>query len=138
LNNLHPTSHCRQPTTDKTAHHFPYSAQLIASKMTGRPSVHWGNIGAETAKSAVAKLEKGKRMEMTPFPFDNVAIAEEDLTAVKEEVEQVRKARLLEFQGTDTCAENERPGHSLEQSQRDHNLGQSECDKGVFWERPRQ
>jgi hypothetical protein len=56
--------------------------------MTERPPVHWGNIGAETAKSAAAKLEKGKRMEMTRFPFD--AIAEEDLTAVKEEVEQVR------------------------------------------------
>lgn len=77
-------------------------------------------------------------MEMTPFPFDNVAIAEEDLIAVKEEVEQVRQARLLELQGADTCAENERPSHSLGQSRGDHNLGQSECDKGMFWERPGQ
>jgi hypothetical protein len=106
--------------------------------MTERPPVHWGHIGAETAKSAAAKLEKGERKEMTRFPFDNVAIAEEDLIAVKEEVEQVRQARLLELQGTDTCAENERPSHSLGQSQGDHNLGQSECDKGMFWERPGQ
>lgn len=105
--------------------------------MTERPPVHWGHIGAETAKSAAATLEKGKRIEMTPFPFDNVAIAEEDLIAVKEEVEQVRQARLLELQGTDTCVENERPGLSLEQNQCDHNLGQSECDKAILWKSSR-
>lgn len=56
--------------------------------------VHWGNIDAETAKSAAALLEKGKRIEtMERFPFDNIAI-DNDLKAVKEEVEQVRIAHI--------------------------------------------
>lgn len=57
--------------------------------MTKRPPVCWGEIDAETAKSATALLEKGKRIEkMERFPFDNIAI-EDDLKAVKDEVEQV-------------------------------------------------
>lgn len=106
--------------------------------MTEGEPIHWGNIDAETAKHAVVKLEKAQRFEVTPFPFDNVAITEEDLVAVKEEVEQVRIEHPPEPHETDTCAENERAGHSLEQSQCDHNMGQGECDEKVFWERPRQ
>lgn len=75
--------------------------------MTEGQPVHWGNIGAETAKSAAALLEKGETIEMKRFPFDNIAVGE-DLEAVKKEVEQVRQAHPLELQGTDTCAQKMR------------------------------
>lgn len=63
--------------------------------MTEGEPIHWGNIDAETAKHAVVKLEKAQRFEVTPFPFDNVAITEEDLVAVKEEVEQKMKEQAI-------------------------------------------
>lgn len=59
--------------------------------MTERQPVHWGNIGATTAESAAALLEKGNRIEMKRTPFDSIEI-EEDLGAVKKEAEEVRQA----------------------------------------------
>lgn len=66
--------------------------------MTARQSVHWGNIDAETAKSAAALLEKGERIEMKRFPFDNISI-DEELEAVKKEVEQVCQAHPIVLRG---------------------------------------
>lgn len=79
--------------------------------MTEKQPVHWGNIGAETAKSGAALLEKGRRVEMKRFPFDNIAI-DEDLEAVKKEAEQVRQAHPSELQEIDCHADYERPRQS--------------------------
>lgn len=77
--------------------------------MTDRQPVHWGNIGAETAKSAAALLENGERHENQGYPFANIAVTgqggassngQSDLREIrdaKNEVEQVCRTQPLKL-----------------------------------------
>lgn len=106
-------------------------------KMTEIQPVHWGNILTTTAESAEALLERGKRVEMKRSPFDSIEI-DEDLGAVKKEAEEVRQAQAPKLQGTDTCADNQRAGHSSGPSRCEHILGKGPCDKEDIWKNPTQ
>jgi hypothetical protein len=80
--------------------------------------VHWGNVDAETAKSAAALLEKGKRIEMKRFPFDNITI-DEELEAVRKDAEQVGQAHPPTLQRPDHHA-----GYERQSSRHEHILGE--------------
>jgi hypothetical protein len=134
---LFPHSSTSVPITFPVQGIRSYSQDSSNHKMTEKQPVHWGNIGTTTAESAAALLEKGNRVEMKRTPFDSIEI-DEDLGAVKKEAEEVRQAYAPELQGTNTCAENKRAGHSSGPSRCEDILGKGPCDKKNIWKNPTQ